>query len=124
MTTQYPLPLPSGTTATTAPAQPPIPGHEPLELRVAEGEDPSVRGDHEVAEPVCGGDHPHDGRVEAVRQAGSGRMETESGNGAVEAGVAEGEHSAVGRDEPISALAGRRRDPDHRALQLRLPVEP
>ena len=52
------------------------------------------------------------------------RSEAESRDGAVEAGIAEGEDPAVGGHEPVAAVIGRRRDPDHRTLEGQRPRRP
>ena len=90
----------------------------PLEPRVTEGEDAAVRGDHEVAVAIGGGHHPHDGCVEAVRQARAGGMQAATGDGTVEARIAEGEDAAVGGDEPVAAPVGRGGDADDGALEM------
>ena len=91
------------------------------EVRVAEGEDPSVGGHHEVAVVVDRGDHAHNGHVEAVREPRTGGMEPEAGYGAVELRVAVAEDPAVGGVEPVPAVVRRGHDTDHRPLQAQAP---
>ena len=43
---------------------------------------------------------------------------------AVELGVAEGEHAAVGAGEPVALAVGRRGDADDRGVEVRLPSDP
>ena len=59
------------------PGAPADAGARPLELGVAEGEDPAVGRDHEVPVPVDGGHHADDRGVEAVGQARTGRVDPE-----------------------------------------------
>ena len=68
VTSQYPLPLASGMTATADPEHPPMPGHDPSNFALAECEHPTIGCDQEVTVAVFRGHHAHDGCVEAIRQ--------------------------------------------------------
>ena len=88
-------------------------------MRIAEGENTAVRADHEVAAPVGGRNHSHDRRAELRSGSdASGGSEPQPWEGAVEAGITEGEDAAVGGLQPIALPVRSGGNPDNWALQL------
>ena len=95
-----------------------------LELGIAEGEDTTVRGHHEVAGPVRRRHHAHNRGIQPLRVRRPRRSKAQSGDGAVKARVAEGEDPTIGSHEPVAAVIGRGRDPDDRPLEGQRPRRP
>ena len=119
MTTQYPLPVASGMTATAGASQPPICGHEPANRASPKANTPPSESHHEVSAAVGGGDHAHDRGIELAQGPRcAGGSDTETWDRAEEARVSVGEDPTVRGDQPVAAAIGGGRDPHHRALEV------